>query len=567
MHLRFKFIYCLILLSFAHCSWVVDLSCAQMAEDAIELDELYIPEAGRTATPLKSSSGKIKISDLNFKDIGSSVGNQSGASLASKITISSNISVIDGTNIFQVKESPSTEEKTVVQAVASNETEIALSNDLREVDSLAKENLEGVDDVSIQEESPQINIPVISLQEACRLAVVIHPMIGGALASKDEALANYGVSRSVYYPRLDFQANVGPSHDLDTATTEYGDSSLTMSQVIYDFGGLQNSVEGARNTLASVNTSYVRTKEDIMAITANAYLSILQGKALLEVYENSLVFYNQLLNTFWERYNAGISSKADAQKVEVTIKSTESQLVVYNEQLKTAKNLLSNIIERPVGDIEPNTSIDDTIISNTLDEVLAIAYDNNVKLKASLFDMKAQKLILASKRSEYYPSIGYKIAAKNELKEFDNYENSVDAQLTVNWNIFNGFATDNRVDAAAAILRRYEATHRNLKLEMKNVITDSYNSYQSSQEEYKLAQEAYESSNYLMGLYLSEFDLGIRTLLDLITAREGQTSAAVREVNARFARMRATLNITLEEGQMSTLLGVLEEDGIEKAKE
>ncbi len=113
-------------------------------------------------------------------------------------------------------------------------------------------------------------------------------------------------------------------------------------------------------------------------------------------------------------------------------------------------------------------------------------------------------------------------------------------------------------------MRRLKATKRSAELEIRNVLTDALNTYAASAEEYKLAKEAFGSSVSLMSLYLSEFDLGIRTLLDLTTAREGQTSAASREVNARFTRIRASLNILLEEGGCRIRSSVVKNEHVEE---
>ncbi|SDL63446.1 outer membrane protein, adhesin transport system [Maridesulfovibrio ferrireducens] len=402
---------------------------------------------------------------------------------------------------------------------------------------------------------------VLTLHEACRLAVLHHPLIDRALATRQEEEANYNISKSVYYPRIDFQANLGPKHDLKTDITEYGDSSVSMTQTIFNFGGLQDEVASARLKADSARLRFARTNEDIAALTINSYLTILQAKQLLRVYENSLQFYQKLLETFWERYNAGISSKADAQKVEVSLKSTESQLVIQNEQFKTAKVLLENIIKQSVADIEPNVNLLKVGILGNAEDSYSRALNFNISLRATQAEIESQKMVISAKSTEYLPSLGYKLQAKNEMQQHNDDKNSFDAQLTLNWNLFNGFATDEKIKKEEAILKRLEATKHTTELEIKNILDNAFNSYDSSAKEYQLAKEAYDSSIYLMSLYLSEFDLGIRTLLDLITAREGQTSAAVREVNARFARIRATLNIILEEGRLADVLNLPIEKG------
>lgn len=397
---------------------------------------------------------------------------------------------------------------------------------------------------------------VLTLLHACQLAVDKHPLVASSRYSKMEKEADYGVARRVYYPRIDLTGQAGPSHNLDTHTTSYGQSSVAMTHTIYNFGGLEDSVESARFKAEGAKYRLARTHEDIAALAINAYLSVMQAQETLEVYKNSLEFYEKLLNTFWERYNAGISSKADAQKVEVSLSSTESQVTVQNQQLKTAKLLLENIIKQPVYEVEMDVKVLRMDVDQTLEQAFELAKKNNVNLKAYDAEILSQKKAVSTMEADYYPSFGYRVEAKSEFQKVDGYENTLDGQLTVNWNLFNGFATDNGVKKEQAVLKRLIATKEATELEVQNILSDAFSSYKSSEKEFELAKKAYDSSVYLMSLYLSEFDLGIRTLLDLITAREGQTSAAVREVNARYARVRAALNIYLEQGRLTEVLGM-----------
>lgn len=408
-------------------------------------------------------------------------------------------------------------------------------------------------------QTPVAGSPVdkpLTLLEACKLAVKKHPLVASSRYSSLEKMADYGIAKSVYYPRIDFQGQAGPSHNLDTHTTSYGESSVSLTHTLYNFGGLRDSVDSARLKAEGAKYRLSRTNEDIAALAINSYLTVLQAQEMLRVYNSALEFYQKLLETFWERYNAGISSKADAQKVEVSLRSTQSQLTVQNQQLSTAKLLLENIIKQPVHSVAKDVNILQMEIEGTLEDVYKVALENNVSLRAFQSEIDSQEKAVSTKNADYYPSLGYQVKAKSEFQEVDGYENSLDAQLTVNWNLFGGFATDEGVKKEEAVLKRLIATKQATELQVQNVLSDAFNAYKSSEQEFRLAKEAYDSSVYLMSLYLSEFDLGIRTLLDLITAREGQTSASVREVGARFARIRAGLNIYLEEGRLAEVLGL-----------
>ena len=401
--------------------------------------------------------------------------------------------------------------------------------------------------------------PPLTLKEACRLAIANHPRIESSDADLQEAEADYGIARSQYYPKVDWMTKVGPSRELDTGVVEYGDSAILVTQKLFKFGGIQDSVASAQLRYQGARLQSVRTREDIAVLAINAYLTVLQSQELVRVHEGALEFYKKLLESFRVRYAGGISSLADAQKVEVSLRDAEAQVVQQNEQFSTSRSLLENIIDAPVSSVEPNVNLLHVSIDGSIDDSYQRALASNLKLQSLAKQIDAQSKSVNSTEADYYPELGYRLQLKNEFQQFkavNKFTQTAETQLTLDWNLFNGYSTTNEVLKKKAVLRRLKASMRGAELEIRNVLTDAMNSYASSASEYKLAKEAFDSSVSLMSLYLSEFDLGIRTMLDLTSARDGQTSAAVREVNARFTRIRAALNILLEEGRLESVLGL-----------
>jgi adhesin transport system outer membrane protein len=414
-------------------------------------------------------------------------------------------------------------------------------------------------------ELPGPSIPVsgdersLTLEEVCDLALRNHPRIESSEADIQEAEADYGIARSQYYPQVNWTTKLGPSRELDTGEVEYGDSAILLTQKLFKFGGIQDAVDSAQMRFQSVQLESARTREDIAVLAINAYLTVLQAQELVRVYEGALEFYKKLLESFRLRYAGGISSLADAQKVEVSLRDAEAQVVRQNEQFSTSQSLLENIIDTPVSSVEPNVDLLHVSIERSIEDSYEYALASNLKLKALSKQIEAQSKSVSATESDYYPELGYRLQAKNEFQKFkagNKFTQTAETQLTLDWNLFNGYSTTNEVIKKKAVLRRLKASMRGAELEIRNVLTDAMNSYAASASEHRLAKEAFDSSVSLMSLYLSEFDLGIRTMLDLTSARDGQTNAAVREVNARFTRIRAALNIVLEEGRLDSMLNL-----------
>ena len=392
-----------------------------------------------------------------------------------------------------------------------NETQAMGAPDDGPETALEREEAEPVFDFG-EKGSPQSGENVLTLLKACRLAVKHHPLTEEAVATKDEEEANYGEARSVYFPRISLSANLGPSQDLDTDVTEYGDTTLAVTQTIFNFGGLQSDVAAARLKADSARLRFARTNEDIAALAINSYLTILQAQELVDVYNEALDFYQKLLDTFWERYNTGISSKADAQKVQVSLKSTESQLVVQNEQLKTAREPVAKYHQgagggggerRPSAFRGPQGHCGGILRTRPGKQHQPQGHQCGNRGPGG------NRLLHPNGIPPCPSDTGWR--SKNEFEKIDGYKQTLDAQLTLNWNLFNGFGTNERIKKQQAILRRLKAGKRSTELEVQNIITDAFNSFDASQQEYLLAKQAYEDSVYLMSLYLSEFDLGIRT--------------------------------------------------------
>jgi adhesin transport system outer membrane protein len=399
----------------------------------------------------------------------------------------------------------------------------------------------------------------LTLIEACRLAMQNHPRIDLSEADLDEARADWGIARSQYYPRVEWLTTIGPSTDQDTGETGYADTALVLSQKFFKFGGIKDSVDSAELRFQSAQLESSRTSEDIAVLAINAFLTVLQSQELLRVHEKDVEFNKKLLESFKERHAGGVSSLADVQKMEVALKEAQARVVQQNEQFSTSKSLLENIIGVPVSFLEPDVNLLNVTIDGSIEESSQRALASNLKLKSLAKQIAAQHKSVSATRTDYLPELGCQVQVKNEFEELKaagKFKQTTEAQLTLNWTLFSGHSTTHELLKKKASLRRLEAKRRSTELEIRNVLTDAMNSYGSTASEYALAKAAFDSSVELMALYLSEFDIGIRTLLELTSARDGQTSAALRQVNARFNRSRSALNILLEEGRLQNALNL-----------
>jgi outer membrane protein TolC len=109
------------------------------------------------------------------------------------------------------------------------------------------------------------------------------------------------------------------------------------------------------------------------------------------------------------------------------------------------------------------------------------------------------------------------------------------ASITLNWDFFDGLATDSRNATARARLMRaqnaYDVLHRNLAGEVHEAAL----TYQQVLASEAVAQAAVASATENMKLTQQKYNVGSATILDLITAQVALARAQSQLVNALAA--------------------------------
>lgn len=83
--------------------------------------------------------------------------------------------------------------------------------------------------ITIFKTSVPLNSAILAvIWGSIRLAIQNHPRIDYSEADRQEAEADWGIARSQYYPKIDWLTKIGPSGEMDTGKTEYGDSAVNL---------------------------------------------------------------------------------------------------------------------------------------------------------------------------------------------------------------------------------------------------------------------------------------------------------------------------------------------------
>jgi outer membrane protein, heavy metal efflux system len=276
-------------------------------------------------------------------------------------------------------------------------------------------------------------------------------------------------------------------------------------------------------------------ERNLLFTLRNAFVQTLQAKAILQLAQENLMYYDRVLSVNRDRFTAGDIAKVDLDRLELQRVQYEQDVETSMVSLRTAKiQLLALLNERmPIEQFDVTGPFDFMEQTTTLDELRRIALDARPDLRAAVQAVdKAQtdhRLAIANGSIDptFGVDYGYNPPLTNylgvnitiPLRIFDrNQGEKLRTQLDISRNAQLRDATVaqvfNDVDSAHAtilsnvnLLRPYKEKYLSQSLSVRDTISFSFQQgaaslldFLNAQNDYRTTQRAYLA---LIGSYLT----------------------------------------------------------------
>jgi cobalt-zinc-cadmium efflux system outer membrane protein len=299
-------------------------------------------------------------------------------------------------------------------------------------------------------------------------------------------------------------------------------------------------LESAKKGTLIAESSHADLERTMLFNLRSAFVTALQGKAVLQLARDNLEYYDHILDISRNRFNAGDIAQIDLDRLELQRVQYESDLQAAEENLETAKIQLLTLFNSrtPVDQFDVTGLFDFSDQLMPRDEFRKIALDTRPDLKAAVEAVdKAHtdhKLAVANGSTDptfsawysYNPSFNNPFAHQTlgasiaiPLRIFDrNQGEKVRTQLDITRNeklhdaaeaqvfsdVDSGYAT---LESNLILLRPYKAKYLQQSVRVRDTITFSYQHGGASLLDFLNAQAEYRGVqlNYvnLVGSYLT----------------------------------------------------------------
>jgi adhesin transport system outer membrane protein len=376
------------------------------------------------------------------------------------------------------------------------------------------------------------------------------------------AKAQVNAERSAYFPKVDLKASTG-YQDIDrdvgaSGTYDPKEVSLSLNQLVYDFGATAAKVDVARQVSEKESLENALQRQNLIFAAVEAHLELVKAHRLKQYAEKSEENVRVLTQQENARVDAGKGYATDVLQAKAQLASAEARRVVANSDLNIAENRYRAVYGYlpPLATELEGLTVPAALLPASLSEVEQQVQEASPDvLAAKARHQVAQASLHATSKSEYMPRVDLALSHAR-YEDRDGTEGSRDdslATLNFRWNFDTGSKASHLVTAANAQAISESEKANYVFVQSVEEARNAWNSWGMSRDRTRYLLNQVEISKLFLKLALKERSYGRRSLLDilnaataLINAESAAAEAELDEALSAFRLLRASGRLDLE---------------------
>ena len=389
--------------------------------------------------------------------------------------------------------------------------------------------------------------PQIHEAEARRLAALeATPQARSALFPQVTADGTYTVAESSG-PISQINPVTGEFETFDaTIETDVFNWSLTMTQTIFSWDRIVG-LRQADKTVARAEAVREAAQQDLIIRVAQRYFDVLAAEDRLTSIHADRTAIARRLEQAKQRFEVGLIAITDVQESQAAYDQSVADEIAAKRSLATAREFLREITGEYISDLSaPKEEFPlQTPAPNNEREWVDLSLSQNLSLVASRLDEKLARDEISFRRNGHYPSLN--LVASTSESETDrtfstplgsgtdsltNPTDSIALQLSIP--IFAGGGTSSRVREAVYLHRASREQLQRVTRETERQARDAYLGVLSEISRVQALKQAVASSRTALEATQAGFDVGTRTIVDVLNSQFALYAAITNYEQSRY---------------------------------
>jgi outer membrane protein TolC len=423
--------------------------------------------------------------------------------------------------------------------------------------------------------------PLLTLDEAVRMALADNPALAAAEAGARGAHAGLDEARGSRWPRLEVSTDAGRTTNpvmvfgglLDQERfseknfdvgflnepdplTDYR-ARVAVSQPLWAGGRIAAGIHGAGQQAQAADLSRERARQELVYRVTDRYTGAVVAGQAVAVRQADLETATKSVGLTRDLYDTGLVVESDLLQARVREAEARAALAEAEKNAAVARSALNlelgREVETPLRLPTELAVPDEAAPANPPDlpALVAEAKSRRPDLAAARAQVAAARAGLDGARGGWLPEVGWSGAYEAHAESpFDHPGTNWSVGLGLRWTGFDGFATRARVQKAEAQLEQAqhmaELAERGVALEVESAERE----LEAARLRWKQAREAVTLAEKSVAIVRDRYKEGLTTVVELLGAEALVSGSRTRELAARRDLALAHSELDLAVGRL-----------------
>ena len=402
------------------------------------------------------------------------------------------------------------------------------------------------------------------LAGAVQKAIDSNPDVTARLNALRAATNEVDVAKGGYYPTLDLSADVGRDRDkVDERNPESRSFSrsglaLTANQVLWDGRFTANEVDRLGHARKVRYFEFLAASEDTALEAARAYIDVQRYRKLVGLAEDNYVQHKYVFDQLQSKFKAGVGRGVDSEQANARLALADSNLTTESANLHdVASRYLRIVGEAPAGNLAALPRFDANPAGDHT-QVISQALARNASISAAVENLRAVESEAKTKDSPFQPRVEARLRSGvgNNFDGLIDRKSATSAQLLLNWNLYNGGSDQARTKQFADLINQAADQRDKACRDVRQTVGIANNDIVRARTQLAALDRNVLAIEKARDAYRQQFDIGQRSLLDLLNAENELYTAKRAYANAEYDLQLAQVRTHAARNTLLSSLGL-----------
>ena len=413
--------------------------------------------------------------------------------------------------------------------------------------------------------------PADPLRLSVEQAVNTNPEVTARFNAYRASVDAVDVARAGFRPRVDLTASVGRDNDRftnrlpeESQTLSRRQVGLNLTQLLWD--GLGTSFDVARfghDRLARY-FEFVDATEQTALEAARAHFDVQRYRRLVQLAEDNYVQHRYAYLQIQSRFKAGVGRGVDLEQAGARVALAESNLTTEVANLHDVTQRYQRIVgNAPARDL-PTIAMLKAGLPASSGEAMTTAVRQSAAVSASIEALRAARSSVDGRKSAYQPRVEARVrgAVGRNVDSLQDQTRNTTAEIVLNWNLYNGGADQARVRQQTNLLGQAGDLRDKTCRDVRQTVAIAYNDTRKLVDQLVYLDRNTLAIEKARDAYRQQFDIGQRSLLDLLNAENEVYTARRAYANAEYDLGFAYARTHAAMDQLGATLGISRIDNV-----